>query len=292
MGAVVEWTSVTGVGSDKLNEPFWIKAAVYDAPGTRLDITVGPGRADFGNPSGAKLTVQSADTHVFIASPAISTTYYVFLTPAAGAAVYRTSTSPTPQAGEACLGSCLTGNPIGSAVTRADLRGMLPVPSSSLTTAVGDIKPVAAAAALGALALGAPADHQHAQQAGVSSVVGVVGDIAPEAASAVAGASGRWADAAHVHSWSSLIAAVLTWAAAQTFSALATFNAGLTATASTFTGLLTLNAGLTTTGPVTINAHASNTVQTTPSATGSKAWIQATDPGGSAANGDTWDNTA
>ncbi len=270
---VTEWTSATGVGSDKLNEPFWIKAAAYDGVNLWVAVTIGPGRADFGSPSGAKLTVQAADTVLHVTPVVISTTYYIFLVPAAGAAVYRFSTSPTPQSGEATLGSVTTGNPIGSAVTRADLRGLLPVPSSSLTTTAGDIKAIGEAAATGSSSLGAPADHIHPDtNVVVTDEVGVIGDIGDLVAVHVAGASTRWADAGHQHSWASLIAAVLTWAAAQTFSALATFNAGIT-----------------TAGAVTIGAHASNTVQTTPSATGSRNWIQAADPGGAAANGDTWD---
>lgn len=182
MGAVTEWTSSTGVGADKLNEPFWIKAAVYDAPGTRLDITVGPGRADWSTPAATMRTTQAADTHVYIASPAISTTYYLFLVPANGStATYRASTSATVQPGDILLGSCLTGNPIGSAVTRADLRGQLWAPTVGVSTAT----PQALAASGGA------------------------------------GNTGYWSDGAHVHAWTGLgvLANPNTWAAAQTFNA-------------------------------------------------------------------------
>lgn len=92
-------------------------------------------------------------------------------------------------------------------------------------------------------------------------------DIANLAAAAAAGSTGKAADAGHVHSYAGL--AVL--ANANTFSALQTFNQGVAIT-----------------GGVTVTHNAADNVPTLPSANGARIWIQSTDPGVAANDGDLW----
>lgn len=122
MAVVPEITSGDEHTAQHVNQPFHIRSAVYDSTNDELDITVGEGRADWGVDQVTEFTAaQTAN----VASPAINTTYYVYLQ--SDDTLY-TSTSSTydGSADDAVrLGSVATGSDV-STLTIDDLRGVLP----------------------------------------------------------------------------------------------------------------------------------------------------------------------
>lgn len=69
-----------GISADRLNQPFELKTAQYDAGNARVRCTIGAGRADFGGSFAAGVVEQTADATFDIPNPTINTTYYVYLT--------------------------------------------------------------------------------------------------------------------------------------------------------------------------------------------------------------------
>lgn len=106
----------------KLNQPYAIESAAYNSSLNRLEVTVGPGRADFGRGNDGMVT-QSASVTVTLASPAASENYYVYLDD--GGTIVL-STSPTAAYGRVRLGRVVTAAD-KTVATIQDLRGMLPV---------------------------------------------------------------------------------------------------------------------------------------------------------------------
>ncbi|SRR6266568_1457645 len=119
-----EWTTSTAVTAAALNEPFWINGVTYDSGNTRLDVVVGPGRVDFGGVghSSPPVVEKTVDTHVFVASPVINTTYFIFLNSAGN---FRSSTSNLLFPQEVKLGSIVVGSTL-TTLTRVDSRGTMP----------------------------------------------------------------------------------------------------------------------------------------------------------------------
>ncbi len=60
---------------DQVDEPFYLKSAVYDSGNNRIDLTFGPGRAVVLG----TLVAKTADSTYSISAPAPGTTYYVYL---------------------------------------------------------------------------------------------------------------------------------------------------------------------------------------------------------------------
>jgi len=105
---------------EEINQPFWVKSAIYDGVNDRIIITIGPGRADWGN---GNLTEKLSDSTFYITSPNTETTYYVFIK---NDSTFIYSTSEIPGEGEIRLASIAVGN-TKDALTIHDLRGMLSV---------------------------------------------------------------------------------------------------------------------------------------------------------------------
>jgi hypothetical protein len=110
---------------EEINQPFWLKSATYDAENDRIIVTIGPGRADWG---GGTLTEKLTDSTLYITTPSINTTYYIFLK---NDSTFIYSTSGTPRGGEIRIASIAVGE-TKDALTVSDLRGMLPTPAGAL----------------------------------------------------------------------------------------------------------------------------------------------------------------
>ncbi len=121
MANVTEWVNggAPGISAERLNEPFHIAAAVYDSVNNKIDVTIGPGRADFG---GGTVVEFTSNQTLYITGPATNTTYYIFLN---SNGTFTYSTTATPGTGQVRLGSVATGATL-DALTRTDRRGLLP----------------------------------------------------------------------------------------------------------------------------------------------------------------------
>lgn len=125
MAVVPEKSGGDNWTADDANQGFHVKSVVYDSTNDELDITVGPGRVDWG---GDNITEFTADQVINVAAPATNTTYYVYVE---SDDTFHTSTSATydgSAANAVRLASVATGADV-STLTRTDLRGILPIPS-------------------------------------------------------------------------------------------------------------------------------------------------------------------
>lgn len=102
------------------DRPFFLSAYTYDSGNNRLVLTIQPGRVHFG----AVLVDIVTPTTVFVPTPAVATTYYVYVTSAAG---FVSNTTGTPPANAVPICSVTTANPVATGtLTRADRRAELP----------------------------------------------------------------------------------------------------------------------------------------------------------------------
>lgn len=99
--------------------PYIPKSATYDSGNDQVNVTIGKGRADYG---GGNIVSTTSDSTVVIASPTVSTTYYVFLN---NDGTFSTGTVSTPGAGQTLLASVAVGA-TKSDLTTTDMRGILP----------------------------------------------------------------------------------------------------------------------------------------------------------------------
>lgn len=107
-----------GISAERLNEPFHVAAATYNAGENRIEVIIGPGRAAFLGALVEKLT----NSTYYITSPATQTTYYVYLT---SAGTFSHNTSGVEVAAAVRLGRVTTGATLDD-LTLADDRGLLP----------------------------------------------------------------------------------------------------------------------------------------------------------------------
>jgi hypothetical protein len=102
----------------QVDEPFYLKSAVYDAGNNKIDLTFGPGKASFLG----TLVSKTADFSYSINSPTSNTTYYVFIKND-GSCTHNTT-------GEAITGAALIWKVINGVsvenITTEDVRGRLP----------------------------------------------------------------------------------------------------------------------------------------------------------------------
>lgn len=115
----------------QINEPFYLKSAIYDSVGNKIDLTFGPGRAAFLG----TLVAKTADSTYSISAPTINTTYYVYLK---SDGTYTHNTTGAEIAGAVQIWAVATGATV-DAITKTDRRGQLPTPITD-GWAPGDIK--------------------------------------------------------------------------------------------------------------------------------------------------------
>lgn len=117
-----------GISADRLNQPFNVKTAQYDAGNNRIRCTIGPGRVDFGGPySGGTISggiiEQTADAIYDIPAPALNTTYFLFLSSVG----YIHDTIGHADKGVRLARLVMGGSP--GDPTIVDIRGIMPVPT-------------------------------------------------------------------------------------------------------------------------------------------------------------------
>lgn len=100
-----------------VREPFLLESAVYDSVGNKIEITIGPGRANFLG----TLVVKDTNTYS-IAAPAANTNYYLYLK-SDGTVTHNTTGGE--MAGAVLIWKVSTGATV-DAITTQDLRGGLP----------------------------------------------------------------------------------------------------------------------------------------------------------------------
>lgn len=105
-----------GISAERLNQPFHVSGAAYDGGTDTLTITVGRGRAWFGD----TLVEYTESQQVQVNPVTAETTYYVYLTSAGLVA----STTATPAAGQVPLGAVQVGADKND-LTRVDRRGLI-----------------------------------------------------------------------------------------------------------------------------------------------------------------------
>lgn len=107
-----------GISADRLNEPFHLKSVTYDQPNNRLALVIGRGRARFLD----TLVIAAANQNVYIAAPAINTTYYLYLKSDGS---FTSNTTGVAPAGCVQLWSVTTGAALADPITKADRRGLI-----------------------------------------------------------------------------------------------------------------------------------------------------------------------
>jgi hypothetical protein len=108
---------------DVTSRPWFLKAIAYDAPNNRIDLTLGPGRTY----SDATKVEDAGDTHAYVATPAITTTYWVYKKISDG--TYLSNTTGVTPAGSFPLWKVTTGVTVAT-LSYADIRGQLQVQPS------------------------------------------------------------------------------------------------------------------------------------------------------------------
>jgi hypothetical protein len=99
-------------------EPFLLKSAVYDSENDRIDITIGPGRADFLS----VLVVQNSNTVYSIDTPTANTSYFLYLK---SDGTFTHNTSGAEDADTVLIWKVVTGTTV-DVTTIEDLRAELP----------------------------------------------------------------------------------------------------------------------------------------------------------------------
>ena len=121
MAHTTEWIegNAPGISAARLNEPFHVRLAEFDAPNNRVNTTIGPGRVSF---LGGTVVERLVDTEHFIGTPVINTTYHVYIHENNTFSHNTTGVAPT---GAIRLGTVRTGAALGNPTTRVDMRGQL-----------------------------------------------------------------------------------------------------------------------------------------------------------------------
>lgn len=106
-----------GISADRLNEPFHLKNMVYDSANNKIDLTFGRGRALFLD----TVVEKTADSTYSIPTPAINTTYYIYLK---NDGTFTSNTTGVSPSNSIKLWSVSTGTSL-STLTKLDLRAQV-----------------------------------------------------------------------------------------------------------------------------------------------------------------------
>jgi hypothetical protein len=105
------------ITADRLNEPFHLKTAVYDAPNNRITLTFGRGRARFYD----TVVSKTVDFTYYINTPVINTTYYLYIKSDGSITHNVTGTAP---ADSMPIWKVATGASVAT-ITKTDIRPLL-----------------------------------------------------------------------------------------------------------------------------------------------------------------------
>jgi hypothetical protein len=109
--------SAPGLSADRLNEPFHLKGVVYDSVNDKIDLTFGRGRAVFLD----TIVEKVAESTHSVTSPAVNTTYYIYLKNDGTYTHNTTGTSPT---GALKIWAVSTGLTV-DALSESDMRALI-----------------------------------------------------------------------------------------------------------------------------------------------------------------------
>jgi hypothetical protein len=109
--------SAPGLSADRLNEPFHLISMVYDSVNDKVDLTFGRGRAVFLD----TIVEKVAESAHSILTPAINTTYYIYLK---NDGTYTLNTTGTTPAGALKLWAVSTGSTV-DVLSKSDMRALI-----------------------------------------------------------------------------------------------------------------------------------------------------------------------
>lgn len=118
-------------------DPFIIRSMSYDAANDRIVLTIGPGIAELYNGDARVLVQKDADTTYYINTPAINTTYYLYLQ---ADGTFTHNTTGTMTVGTVLLWQVATGATV-STLAKTDRRAQLSGVGEKLAAHLADYVP-------------------------------------------------------------------------------------------------------------------------------------------------------